>query len=358
MTRHRDDNYHRQLCENLGMAVIATDLDLNIQLWNTTAARMFGAAADQMIGTPIAQIVHQDQREAAVRALQRVVATGETIQHEFQHRDSRGEGRELAGTIAPVLSENGERIGASVCIRDITRRIVLQSELDESRKMAALGEMGGAIAHHFNNILGGIITSIDYANASGDMAVKSRVLEQVSGALGRATILVNGLLAFAEGDRRTDDLSDLTEIVNNLADETEKKIEGLKIELVVSLPELPVIPLPRAQVSTILENIVQNAIEAMPDGGTLRIDVSLDDGSIIFLIEDTGSGLDNATKSRVFEPFWSTKGVLSLGRGKAMGLGLAIAHGLVNMLGGTITVTSQPGEGACFRVTLPKSSWS
>jgi len=348
------DTYFRQLCEHLGVALIATDLDLNICVWNSAAARTFGAAAERMIGTPVTQILPQERREMAERTLRRAIETGETIQFEFQHRDAQGERRELAGTIAPVVSESGVRTGASVCIRDITRRISLQKDLSESRKMVALGEMAGAIAHHFNNILGGMVTSIDYANASDNAAVKGRVLDQVGRALQRATTLVNGLLAFAEGDRRADDLSGLAEIVNKLVDEIEETIEGRNIEFVVNMPELPAVPVAQVQVMTILRNITQNAIEAMPGGGSLWIDISVDSQSVIILIGDTGCGLDETAKSRIFEPFWTTKGPLATRVGESTGLGLAIAHGLVNMIGGTISVTSEVGKGSCFRVTLPR----
>ncbi|UCC32664.1 MAG: PAS domain S-box protein [Phycisphaerales bacterium] len=348
------DAYYRQLCEHLGVALIAVDLDLNIRVWNAAAARTFGAAAERMFGTPVARILPQERREMAERTLRRAIDTGETIQFEFQHRDPQGERRELAGTIAPVVSESGVRTGASVCIRDITRRISLQSDLSESRKMVALGEMAGAIAHHFNNILGGMVTSIDYANASDDAVIKDRVFDQVGRALQRATTLVNGLLAFAEGDRRANDLSDLTEIINDLADEIEEIIEGSHIEFTLNLPELPAVPVARVQVTTILRNIIQNAIEAMPDGGSLWVDISVDSQSVIILIGDTGCGLDETAKSRIFEPFWTTKGPLAAGTGGATGLGLAITHGLVNMIGGTISVTSEVGKGSCFRVTLPR----
>ncbi len=348
------ETYYNQLCEHLGVAVIATDLELNIRAWNAAATRTFGAAADRMIGTPIAQIIPQERRLIAERMLRRAMETGETIQLEFQHRNAQGTPRELAGTIAPVIAESGERIGASICIRDITRRIELQSELDESRKMASLGEMAGAIAHHFNNILGGAVTSIDYASASDDDELKSRVFDQVGQALQRATTLVNGLLAFAQGDRRAEDLSDLTELINQLADDIERNIEGRAIELKVNLPEMPALPVVHVPIMTILQNITQNAIEAMPDGGKLAIEVSLNDDSVVILISDTGCGLDESAKSRIFEPFWSTKGFAGAGKGEATGLGLAIAHGLVQMVGGSISVTSKVGVGSSFRVTFPR----
>src|SRR3972149_8860262 len=99
--------------------------------------------------------------------------------------------------------------------------------------------MAGAIAHHFNNILGGVVTNIDYANACSDVTVTKRVLEQTSRALMRASALVNGLLAFAEGAPRADDLRELTELLNDLADELEHTVEGRGIEFTLKLPTLP-----------------------------------------------------------------------------------------------------------------------
>ncbi len=350
-----DNAYYRQLCEHLGMAVVATDLELNIVSWNAAAARTFGAAAERMVGTPISRILPQERREAAEEMVCRAIETGETILLEFEHRDAQGGRRELAGTVAPVVLDDGQRVGASICIRDITRRIDLQSRLHESRKMASLGEMAGAIAHHFNNILGGVVTSIDYALAGGNVAAKGRVLEQVGLALQRATGLVSGLLAFAEGDRRSDDQSDLTELVSQIADKTEAELSGRGIAFSLRLPALPILSVPRFPVATALGNIVRNAIEAMPNGGKLLIDVSLDSDSVIILVEDTGCGLDETAKSRIFEPFWSTKEQLGGGATEGIGLGLAIAHGLIHMIGGTITVTSEFGKGSCFRVTLPRT---
>lgn len=347
--------YFRELCEQMGVALVATDLSLNIQTWNAAAGRMFGAAAERMIGTPVISIVPQDRRIPAERMFLEAIASGETSELEFQHRDSHGEARELSGTIAPVVSQTGLRIGASICIRDITRRIRLQAEVHESRKMASLGAMAGAIAHHFNNILGGVVTSIDYANSCSDTAVTKRVLEQTSRAVMRAAALVNGLLVFAEGTPRADDLSDLTELMNELADELENEIEGHKIEFTLHLPALPVVPVPRTQLRTVLRNIAQNAVEAMPDGGSLRMDVSVNESAVVIAVSDTGRGLDQDAQSRIFEPFWSTKGDRALGS-TATGMGLAIAHGLAQVIGATITVASEINKGSTFTVTLPHPS--
>ena len=343
----------RQLCETLGVALIATDTDLRIRVWNAAATRMFGAAADRMIGTPLASMIPQDNRRVAERLLRRVIRTGQVSQLEFQHRDTQGRHRELAATIAAVVAESGERIGASVCFRDITSRIELHDKLEQSRKMAALGEMAGALAHHFNNILGGALTRIDYAKTLDDPGKYERMLDPVGRALTRAIALVNGLLAFSEGDRRTSDIADLTEIVTQVVDEIERKIQDRGIEFTLKVPPLRVVPLTQAPVATILGNIAQNAIEAMPDGGALGIEVILKNQTALFRIADTGVGLRSEDLSRIFEPFWSTKSAGSGGAGHVTGMGLAIAHGLAHMIGGSILVESEPSKGSCFTVILP-----
>ncbi len=166
----------------------------------------------------------------AERRLKKSLHSGEVVEFEFKHRDHNGQHRMLAATVAPIVSQSSERIGLSISVRDITRRIDLEQEVHENEKMASLGEMAGAVAHHFNNILGGMVTSIDYATTSGDPAIEHRVFGQISRSVTRATSLLNGLLAFAEGDERAEDLSDFTEIINDLADQVEGELKDHNIE--------------------------------------------------------------------------------------------------------------------------------
>ncbi len=345
--------YCRDVCDQVGIALVTTDAAFHIRLWNAAAGRMFGASSEQMRGTPVLSIIPLERRSAAERMLHRALECGEGSEFEFEQRDTTGKPREFAVALAPIIDETGNRVGASLCVRDITRRIRLQAEVEESRKMAALGEMAGAIAHHFNNVLGGIVTGIDYAIESRDLAINERVLSQISRSLLRTTALVNGLLAFADGGPKADDLADLTEVVNELADEIEIGVGGTNIRPFISAGNIPVTPVPRVQVLTILRNIVQNAVEAMPVGGELHVSASVDDGCIQLVVRDTGHGMDEATKARIFEPFWTTKGVLCKSTEQATGLGLAIAHGIVRRMRGAIAVESQPGKGTELTVTIP-----
>ena len=350
------DHFYRSLCEHIGVALIATDLDLKIGLWNTAAVRMFGAGSERMIGTSITQIIPQERRELAKEMIQRVIETGETSELEFEYRDDRGGRRELAGTIAAIVSDSGEAQGASICFRDITRRMDLQDEVHENRKMVALGEMAGALSHHFNNILGGAITSIDYANATDDPNMKSRVLAHVETALQRATALMEGLLAFSASDHRNDTSANLTSLLEHIAHETQSELANGTISFELTMADLPEVSVSVRPVRTILRNIIRNAIESMPSGGSLCVRADRHGNDVVISISDTGCGLPKDSKSRIFEPFWSTKEMLTAESGEATGLGLAVAHGLARMLGGSIDVDSLTGEGSSFVVRLPLRS--
>lgn len=351
------EEFFRQLCDQVGIALIATDADLHIRIWNGAAARMFGAAADLMLGSSVLSVIPQDRRVPAEHMFGRAVQKGEFGELEFQHRDAAGESRELSGSIAPVVID-GARVGVSVCFRDITKRMRLAADLHESRKMGALGEMAGAIAHHFNNILGGIVTSIDFAQTSNDPTVVQRVLGQANRSLIRASALVNGLLAFAATGAHIDDLSDLTELLNELAGELEPVCRRQAVVFDMDLAALPVVAVPRVQLSTILRNICQNALEAMPDGGTLRIHASIAESSVKVSISDTGRGLDEEARRRMFEPFWTTKQP-GVGTSQVVsGLGLAIAHGLSQTIGASISVESRINQGSTFTVTLARAAES
>lgn len=352
--RSLDEEFFRHLCDQVGIALIAADSELCIRIWNAAAARMFGAGAESMIGTSVLSVIPQDRRIAAEKMFRRAVDRGDSSELEFQHRDATGEARELSGSIAPIVIDGGAHMGASICIRDITKRMRLASELHESRKMGALGEMAGAIAHHFNNILGGIVTSIDYAGTNDDPTVVRRVLDQANRSLVRASALVNGLLAFAASGAHTDDLCDLTELLNELAEEWEANSRKRGVEFVCQLGEIPVVAVPRVQLATILRNISQNALEAMPDGGTLKIGVSVDEASVKVVVSDTGRGLDEEARRRMFEPFWTTKQP-GVGTSQVVsGLGLAIAYGLSQVIGATITVESEVNHGSRFIVSLAR----
>ena len=348
------EDYYRLLFEHAGMAMVATDAQFDIQSWNRATSRMFGAPAGRMVGTSLLTVIPKEGRDDAERALRDALERGVTSQFEFMHRDEKERPRQLAVTVSPIPDREGTRVGALACFRDITTRMRLAEELADHRKMASLGEMAGAMAHHFNNILGGIVTSVDYALATSDSDIRYRVLQKTAQALSRATRLVDSLLAFAEGDRRHADTGDLTETVISLADQIEPEMAERGVDLELEIDPIPPMPVYRKQVDTILLNLVENAVQAMADGGTLMIRLGPADNQVRLEVADSGCGMTEEEAARVFEPFYSGSRSGPGARRHREGLGLAVVHGIVQEMGGSITVTTAPGRGTTLRILFPR----
>ncbi|MHC4091107.1 MAG: two-component system sensor histidine kinase NtrB [Planctomycetota bacterium] len=347
------DDHYRLVCEQASVALISTDTDLRIRLWNSAAGQIFGASAAEMVGTSILPLIPAEKREAIERVLQRVIQQREVKRFQFTQRDREGSRRHLAACVTPIVRTDGATQGLTTCITDITSFAELLQEAVQGRKMTALGELAGAVAHHFNNILGGLVTSVDFALAANDPTIEHRVLEQTARSLARASRLMDYLSAFAEGDHRPGDLGDLTEVILQAMDLVEPELAGAKIKLELNEQALPVTAVPRQQLLTVILNLIHNAVDAMPDGGVLRIDIEHVGDCCLLRFTDNGCGMDEERLDRIFEPFYSTKSVASDSVVQATGFGLAVVHGVLQEIGGKISVASQPGKGTTVEVRVP-----
>lgn len=240
----------------------------------------------------------------------------------------------------------------------------MAEQIRQSQKMEAVGVLAGGIAHDFNNLLTGMIGYVSLALMTmkeGDPA--ANYLDQVVSAADRAADLTQRLLAFSRKQINHPEPVDLNHVVNNVRKLLSRLVTG-KIELKVEPCEgvLPVVA-DSSQIDQVVMNLVTNARDAMPAGGTLTIATeamklteewveSHGYGSIgsyaVVSVTDTGTGMDKVTRAHVLEPFFTTKEV-----GKGSGLGLAIVYGIVKQHDGYLEICSEPGQGTSFKVYLP-----
>ena len=219
--------------------------------------------------------------------------------------------------------------------------------------MSSLGRMAGGVAHHFNNILGGIATTVDFALSTQDARGMRRALEATATAVARASRLTEGLLAFAEGSEPEDDLADLTEAVLRIGEQAEAELAERGIVLQVQVGTLPVRPVPAGRITTVIDSVLSNAVESMPNGGRLTVGIAQDKSEIVMTFSDTGMGIREIDIDQVFDPFFTTKRDEARGAVEHPGLGLAIAHGIVKELAGQISATSKLTEGTTIEIRLP-----
>jgi PAS domain S-box-containing protein len=342
--------YFEQLCRSAGIAIFATDATMRVCLWNDAAVAMFGTSAEQVLNRPLREVIRHNRRDLAEQMFGRAIRDHTVSEFEIVYTLQQAAPRHLGVTVSPIFAKDGRCVGASACIRDITRRVELEKKLLESEKIASLGSLAGGVAHHFNNILGGVATTVDYALGSDDPAVARRALRITADEVNRASKITHDLLSFAEGDRRPDELGDLTETVLAFVDQLEPGLRERTIDLALDLNSAPVCEVPRHRLLTVLRNLSDNAIEAMPGGGQLAIALWTEGDEVSIEMTDTGCGIDEDTQRHVFEPFFTTKDAT---RPTGAGLGLAVVHGLVREMGGTISLHSTPGQGCQVEIKLP-----
>ena len=359
----RSEEQYRQLVE-LAPEAIFIQTRGRFVFVNSAMAELLGASdPEEILGLPVLERVHPDARElvlSRMEAMRRDMRSVPLIEERWLRLDGSTVDVEVAAS--PCTYEG--RAGAQVVLRDVTERKNLESQLRQSQKMEAIGRLAGGVAHDFNNILTAIAgySEILQTRLEQDPALGAYATEIIRAAE-RAASLTRQLLAFSRKEMMDPRVLELNGVVSDM-DRMLRRLIGEHIELETTLqPTLSRVRADPGQVEQILMNLVLNARDAMPSGGRLSIEtrnIGRFEGHAIGLPEagpggwvelsvaDTGIGMDRETQSRLFEPFFTTKEV-----GKGTGLGLSTVYGIVRRSGGQVTVWSEPGRGATFRVYLP-----
>jgi two-component system cell cycle sensor histidine kinase/response regulator CckA len=254
--------------------------------------------------------------------------------------------------------------GLSLYFQDVTARRKLEERSAQSQRLEALGRLAGGVAHDFNNLLtiiGGYGQMIRDA-AGGEVAKDARIIVD---AAARASALTRQLLAFSRRQVVQPKILDLNRLIVRMIKLLRRLIsEDIQLELKLR-PDLGRILADPGQIEQVIMNLAVNARDAMPGGGKLSLRTSnyvvreeadsglpLAPGQYVLLeVCDTGVGMDEETRSHIFEPFFTTKE-----KDKGTGLGLATAYGIAKQSGAEISVESEPGKGACFRIHFPRVS--
>ncbi|MGB4863158.1 MAG: ATP-binding protein, partial [Tepidiformaceae bacterium] len=243
----------------------------------------------------------------------------------------------------------GGRQAVLVLARDVSERKALVRQLMQSQKMDSLGAMAGAVAHDFNNLLTTILGFAGLLKRSQNLDTEEREnLALIEDAARRAADLTGRLLSFSRGGLVRFGKVDLCTVAEDTLSLAEPTMHS-KLTVTRSLPDAPVyVEGDGGQLQQALTNIVLNARDAMPEGGCIDISLRVDGSVAVVHISDTGPGMDEETRMRIFEPFYTTKAP-----GSGTGLGMAITYGIVQGHHGDITVHSRPGEGTEFTISLP-----
>jgi hypothetical protein len=371
----RSEKRFRELLEAAPDAIMEVDREGKITLVNQAAVRMFGHTPEELVGQEVENLVvppsvrdlHRRHRADYARHPKvRPMASG--LELSAQRKD---------GTIFPVeigLSphQTDGTANVIVMVHDITERKKVQEamrtseeKLRQAQKLEALARLAGGTAHEFNNLLTmvmGYAVLMLSALDSKDQLIN--YVEKIRYATTRAANLTRQLLAFSRQQTLAPRVLDLNGVLAEIWEVVQSVLGAAITTTFVPAAEPACVHADPSQIHQVIINLVTNARDAMPRGGTLQVEVStaemqdeqvrqhpgLVTGKYVVLsVSDTGSGMTADVQARLFEPFFSTKEF-----GKGSGLGLAAVYGIVQQEGGSVAVESSPGAGTTFRIFLPR----
>ena len=353
-------SHYKAILETTVDAIITIDSQGIVQTFNAAAERIFGYRAEEVIGNNVKMLMPAPYRSEHDGYIGRYLKTGvpKIIGTGRQVNGLRKDGTEFPMDLA--VSEvplKDKRLFAGI-IRDMTERILLEEQLVQSTKLAAVGRLISGIAHEVNNPvsiinlhIASVMQNIESQKLPEDLIETLRVIQRQNNKIGQ---IIAGLQAFSRQGYFSPDWINVNQTVHTALRLVENTLQNQDIvyqaELEDSLPKVFLDPI---RIEQVLLNLFNNAIEAMPGGGVLTVSTTLetdqkDEDWVVIRVRDTGTGIEEEHLTQLFDPFFTTKEV-----GEGTGLGLSVSYGLIQEHRGRIEVSSQRGKGTEFQIYLP-----
>jgi two-component system, NtrC family, sensor kinase len=352
LTRLTD--YHSSIVESMEAGVVVIGADEKIERWNRGMERLASVKRAEAIGKTLAEVLSPDAA-ATLRAILPSSAPAEDHDHLYKValRLQTGQAITVNVNAAPfdlALSANGAGARAVLIFHDVTDRVALERQVQQTEKMVAVGLLAAGVAHEVNTPLTGISSYTQLLRSQMDPKdARIEWLDKIEKQTFRGAKIVNNLLNFARTGSGDDASIEISKVVGDVLSLIEHQLDKTRVRVVKELaPDLPMVVGSENKIQQVLFNLILNARDAMPSGGWLTLKTFADNRDIVIEVSDTGEGIPEADLPRIFDPFFTTKDV-----GRGTGLGLAVSYGIVQEYGGSIHASSQRGKGSRFEVRLP-----
>ncbi len=353
-------DFMNKIVQSSPNSITATDMKGNILIWNQAAEKILGYRASEVIGKMnIVKIYPEGLARKVMQMLRSEEYGGIGRLNSFPMVYVRHDGEVVEGNLsaAIIFDSRGKEIASVGSFVDLRDRLKMeralrdtQEQLLQSEKLAAMGRLTSQIAHELNNPLYGIMNTLELLKTEIAPDNKRRkILEMALSETVRLSDLLRKMLSFSKPDQEERQPVDINSVIDEILLLHEKQLRENDINIESSFTEeLGLVIASKNQLRQVFLNMVANARDAMPDGGTLTVATEGDGAAVTVKISDTGIGIREENLGKIFDSFFTTKGEV-----KGVGLGLSVCYGFIKEHGGDIEVNSQEGVGTTFTITLP-----
>jgi len=340
-------DYSENIIESLTVGVAVLDQNGRVIGWNRVLEDHFARRKEEVIGDSLMHVMGSDNFAALFPP---DTQQDYHLLSEISIDMPSGEKKIFDIAKTPLLDNRLNPYGTIIVFEDITDKIRLQQQLVTSEKLASIGLLSAGVAHEINTPLTGISSYVQMLQKKISDTHFAQILEKIESQTDRVSRIIKNLLNFA---RNPSDIAfhrvSLKDSLQEIISLIDYKLKTMNIELQLNLAPVKLIWAQGERLQQVFINIILNAIDAMPHGGTLRIDLTEGESEVHVKITDSGTGIKEQHLPHIFDPFFTTKGL-----GKGTGLGLSIAYAIINEHEGRIDVQSEAGKGTSFIISIPK----
>ncbi len=346
-----NQQYLKNILFSSDSAIMMVDENETFIAWNRGAEKIFGYTEEEVIGKTSTLLLPDDEKYIVeLRQIQEDVKNNtftKVLETERKTKDGRILSVRL--NVSKLPGGNGGYAGRSIIIKDFTEFKKLQAQIDQSEKLAVIGQLAAGVAHEIGNPLASISSLVQLLQRKTQDQFFSEQLSNIKENIDRITKIVRELVDFSRPPSYEKAMQDITQIIKTAIGivKYDKRVRKVKFEtdLEMSLPQVNVAA---DQLLQVFVNILINGLDAIEGNGIIHIKSYYDKKNIYIQISDNGCGMDDNTIKQIFDPFFTTKDV-----GKGTGLGLSVSYGIIKQFNGEIKAESKVNEGSKFTITLP-----
>ncbi len=346
---------YSDIIENSADAIITINIQNIIRTWNNGAELIFGWDKDHIIGQSITTLIPPDLLAMnELRSIEtNIKKNGYVRNYETERLTKKGQRILVQLTETQIINEDGEIIGRSQIMRDVTELRIQEKQLRHSERLAAIGHMAAGVAHEVGNPLASISSLVQLVQRRSEDPFVIENLKKVRDNISRITKIVRDLVDFSRPSIARSVQTQLNEVIDSsvglLKHDARCRDITFNLELDEDLPKVNCVP---DHFNQVMVNLLLNAVDAVEQSKDKFIDIktSHNDHKAIIEVADKGTGIPEDLRDKIFEPFFTTKDV-----GNGTGLGLSVSHGIIARMNGSISVESKKKHGTKFIIELPIS---